>query len=78
MGFFRGRLAVISKYCAHMFGSGGLYGENSHLDLAREIAEQGQNLAKKSLRYEDMEIYMFRLLLEYGKKPFSSMQASES
>jgi hypothetical protein len=34
---------------------------------AREIAEQGRDWTKKVLRREDMEIYMFRLLLEWGR-----------
>ncbi|KAK7428830.1 hypothetical protein QQZ08_004600 [Neonectria magnoliae] len=33
----------------------------------RKIAKQGRKWAKKALRDEDMQIYMFRLLLEYGR-----------
>ena len=32
-----------------------------------EIAEAGRVWAEKVLRKEDMEIYMFRLLLEWGR-----------
>lgn len=35
------------------------------MDLAEKIAEAGQDFAKTCLRYEDMEIYMFRLYIEY-------------
>ena len=35
--------------------------------VAREIAQQGKEWAAKTLRKEDMQIYMFRLLLEYGR-----------
>jgi hypothetical protein len=31
------------------------------------IAEQGKRWAKKALRKEDMEVYLFRLLLEWGR-----------
>ncbi|GME42269.1 hypothetical protein W97_03481 [Neofusicoccum parvum] len=34
---------------------------------ARGIAEEGAEWARKVLRKEDMEIYMFRLLLEWGR-----------
>ncbi|KAL2023620.1 hypothetical protein VTK56DRAFT_1777 [Thermocarpiscus australiensis] len=33
----------------------------------RWIAEQGQRWAAKALRREDMEVYLFRLLLEWGR-----------
>lgn len=35
--------------------------------LARRIAKQGQDWAKKVLRREDMSIYTYRLLLEYAR-----------
>ncbi|KAK1237106.1 hypothetical protein MKX07_005985 [Trichoderma sp. CBMAI-0711] len=35
--------------------------------LARKVAEQGRDWAHKALRKEDMQIYMFRLLLEWGR-----------
>ncbi|KAK2048977.1 hypothetical protein LZ31DRAFT_376944 [Colletotrichum somersetense] len=34
---------------------------------AQEIAEEGQAWAVKALRREDMRVYMFRLLLEWGR-----------
>ncbi|KAI1408964.1 glycosyltransferase family 90 protein [Hypoxylon sp. FL1857] len=34
---------------------------------ARWIAEQGRKWADKAIRREDMEVYMFRLLLEWGR-----------
>ncbi|KAI2604701.1 glycosyltransferase family 90 protein [Hypoxylon sp. NC1633] len=34
---------------------------------ARWIAEQGRKWAEKAMRREDMEVYMFRLLLEWGR-----------
>ncbi|GAB7365620.1 hypothetical protein MBLNU230_g6688t1 [Neophaeotheca triangularis] len=34
---------------------------------AHKIAHQGRDWAEKVLRREDMEIYLFRLLLEYGR-----------
>ncbi|KAK1985229.1 hypothetical protein LZ30DRAFT_383195 [Colletotrichum cereale] len=34
---------------------------------AREIAEEGRAWAAKALRKEDMRVYMFRLLLEWGR-----------
>ena len=41
--------------------------ENDHAgrDIAKSIAEEGQKWAQKVLRNQDMEVYMFRLLLEY-------------
>ncbi len=38
-----------------------------HDKEAEKIAEEGRNWASKVLRKEDMEIYMFRLLLEWGR-----------
>ncbi|KAK8008663.1 Beta-1-2-xylosyltransferase 1 [Apiospora marii] len=34
---------------------------------ARWIAEQGRKWAEKAIRREDMEVYLFRLLLEWGR-----------
>jgi Glycosyl transferase family 90 len=39
----------------------------SHLMEGERIAEQGREWAGKVLRKEDMEIYLFRLLLEWGR-----------
>ncbi|UKZ81405.1 hypothetical protein TrVFT333_009177 [Trichoderma virens FT-333] len=35
--------------------------------MAKKIAEQGRDWTQKALRKEDMQIYMFRLLLEWGR-----------
>lgn len=35
--------------------------------LAERLAEQGREWAGQSLRNEDLEVYYFRLLLEYGR-----------
>ncbi|KAL7947488.1 glycosyltransferase family 90 protein [Trichoderma barbatum] len=35
--------------------------------MAKKIAEQGREWAQKAIRKEDMQIYMFRLLLEWGR-----------
>ncbi|KAI1105706.1 glycosyltransferase family 90 protein [Jackrogersella minutella] len=40
--------------------------EGRHED-ARWIAEQGRKWADKAVRREDMEVYLFRLLLEWGR-----------
>lgn len=47
-------------------GSGGTLMEPHH-DEGERIAEQGREWAQKVLRKEDMEIYFFRLLLEWGR-----------
>ncbi|KAL7934612.1 glycosyltransferase family 90 protein [Trichoderma chlorosporum] len=36
-------------------------------EMAERIAEQGREWAQRALRKEDMQIYMFRLLLEWGR-----------
>lgn len=38
-----------------------------HTKEAQTLAKQGREWANKSLRREDIEVYMFRLLLEYGR-----------
>jgi hypothetical protein len=42
-------------------------GGNGHNLEGERIAEEGREWAGKVLRKEDMEIYMFRLLLEWGR-----------
>jgi hypothetical protein len=37
--------------------------------IAQNMAENGRNWANKVLRKEDMEVYMFRLFLEYVTSP---------
>ncbi|KAF4628383.1 hypothetical protein G7Y89_g9765 [Cudoniella acicularis] len=42
-------------------------GNGGRDELARKIAEEGQQWARKVLRPEDMKIYVYRLLLEYAR-----------
>lgn len=46
-------------------GRGNLWGGRP--ERAEEIAERGREWANKVLRKDDMEIYLFRLLLEWGR-----------
>ncbi|KKY22558.1 putative endoplasmic reticulum-resident kdel protein [Diplodia seriata] len=39
----------------------------SHDDVAQKLAQQGQDWAQQVLRREDMQIYMYRLLLEFAR-----------
>lgn len=41
--------------------------KDSEVSLAQEIAIEGHKWAAKALRKEDMQIYMFRMLLEWGR-----------
>lgn len=41
--------------------------EEEDVPLAREIAMEGHKWAARALRKEDMQVYMFRLLLEWGR-----------
>lgn len=56
-------------YFAGFKGSG--IGDNMYWppmdDQVKVIADEGAAWARKVLRKEDMEIYMFRLLLEWGR-----------
>ena len=47
--------------------SGRSYHMDPHLQEAEAIATAGREWAAKVLRKEDMELYMFRLLLEWGR-----------
>ncbi|KAK3383054.1 glycosyltransferase family 90 protein [Lasiosphaeria ovina] len=40
---------------------------NPHDDDARWIADEGRRWAAKAVRREDMQVYLFRLLLEWGR-----------
>lgn len=40
---------------------------DSSKPLAEQIAIDGQDWAAKAVRKEDMQVYMFRLLLEWGR-----------
>ncbi|GAA5893980.1 hypothetical protein JCM5296_004124 [Sporobolomyces johnsonii] len=42
-------------------------GEGGHDELAREIASAGKDWTAKHWRWVDMEVYMYRLLLEYNR-----------
>lgn len=52
-------------------GKGPINGRNvemqTRIDDARWISEQGKQWASYAIRREDAEIYMFRLLLEWGR-----------
>ncbi|MCJ1457874.1 hypothetical protein MMC28_008243 [Mycoblastus sanguinarius] len=48
-------------------GKGRGHGMEANLDAGREIADAGREWAERVLRKEDMEVYMFRLLLEWGR-----------
>lgn len=52
---------------AYFGGVLGEKGEVGHERAAELIAEDGKGWAERVLRKEDMEIYMFRLLLEWGR-----------
>ncbi|KAI0189276.1 hypothetical protein F4808DRAFT_445564 [Astrocystis sublimbata] len=43
------------------------FGSEDGAPQAKEIADEGQKWARKALRREDMQVYMFRLLLEWGR-----------
>lgn len=45
----------------------GYRGRNGHDDVAEKIASAGKAWAEKTLRREDMQVYVFRLLLEYAR-----------
>ncbi|OQD93313.1 hypothetical protein PENSOL_c033G07923 [Penicillium solitum] len=42
-------------------------GDPAGQEIARTIGEQGQSWAAKTLRNDDMDVYMFRLMLEYAR-----------
>lgn len=66
------RLHGVWSTLAYFAGiNGTLYGEKimwkAHEAEAERIAEQGREWANKAIRKEDMEIYFFRLLLEWAR-----------
>lgn len=66
------RLHALYSTLAYFKGvEGRLFGTaatmKSHEEEAKRIAEDGRDWANKVLRKEDMEIYMFRLLLEWAR-----------
>ncbi|GAA5862713.1 hypothetical protein JCM8547_003522 [Rhodosporidiobolus lusitaniae] len=49
------------------FFKGDAEGKGSHDAMAKEIASEGKRWAENHWRFVDMEIYMYRLLLEYAR-----------
>ncbi|KAI5481828.1 capsular associated protein, glycosyltransferase family 90 protein [Pseudohyphozyma bogoriensis] len=49
------------------FFRGGVDGEGAHDDWGKEIAEAGKEWVMECYRWEDLEAYQFRLMLEYGR-----------
>ncbi|KAJ5654634.1 hypothetical protein N7490_001637 [Penicillium lividum] len=64
MAYFAG---VSSSLTDDQDPNAGLVRMKAHDDDGRWIGEQGRNWAGIALRKEDMEIYFFRLLLEWGR-----------
>jgi len=62
-----GRLHGVWDLLAYFGGTAGRNGEVEHTREGEKIAEDGREWARKVLRREDMEVYMFRLLLEWGR-----------
>ena len=54
------------KLLEYLSGGQGLGGAGGDL-VARDVAEQGRRWANEALRKQDMQVYMFRLLLEWGR-----------
>lgn len=54
-------------YSIISFFRGGLNGKGAHDEVARRIARNGQCWAERTWRKEDLQIYMFRLYLEYAR-----------
>ncbi|TKA58044.1 hypothetical protein B0A53_00446 [Rhodotorula sp. CCFEE 5036] len=62
------------------FFAGDNLGQGAHDDLAKEIAMAGKDWAEKHWRWVDMEVYMYRLLLEYARmihRPDNGLQAMD-
>lgn len=49
------------------FFRGGPNGQGAHDDLAKEIGAAGADFAREHMRWEDIEAFQFRQLLEYGR-----------
>lgn len=67
-----GRLHAVHSTMAYFAGLKGMIGGQQVEVIGNEkngewIAEQGKKWAEQVLRKEDMEVYFFRLLLEYGR-----------
>lgn len=54
-------------YSILSFFRGSMDGKGGHDEVARRIALNGQCWVEKTLRYEDLQVYMFRLYLEYAR-----------
>ena len=70
------RLHGLFSTLAYFTGTNGIKGAKTlkarvgmeqKLKAGRAIADRGREFAEKALRKEDMEIYLFRLLLEWGR-----------
>ena len=46
---------------------GGLDGQGGHDHLAKEIAQAGKEWATRYYRWEDLEAYNYRFMLEYAR-----------
>lgn len=58
---------TLSYFIGFQDGRGGEQLAQSHQDEGEKIALQGKDWARTVLRKEDMKIYLWRLLLEYGR-----------
>jgi hypothetical protein len=67
---YQGLWSTLS-YFTGLKGKGQVNGRDMQLEASVEdavwIAEQGRTWAGRALRREDMEVYLFRVLLEYGR-----------
>ncbi|KAF1998817.1 glycosyltransferase family 90 protein [Amniculicola lignicola CBS 123094] len=59
--------SIMAYFAGYGLEGGGQRRMVGHEKDARKIAKEGREWAEKVLRKEDMEIYMFRLLLEWGR-----------
>lgn len=67
---FHGLLGTLAYFAGTSLAGGGNAKRGdikANLKAGEEVAEAGREWAEKVLRKEDMEIYMFRLLLEWGR-----------
>lgn len=58
---------ILAYFIGFQNGQGGKQLAQSHQDEAERIALAGRIWAEKVLRKEDMKLYLWRLLLEYGR-----------
>lgn len=57
---------LMSTWALVRFFAGLVQGGGTDAEQARDIADHGREWALRAPRHEDMQIYMFRLLLEWG------------